>query len=133
GWWGEKAPPGRAHDTGARRGGGLRFQVSQPQGRSPAPIRMSVGRPGQIALVPQSEHALHGYDQQSRGSVREVSRHRRKVLGLKAVLLQCLAQCLERAMSLLAGFAGIEAERPFDCQIVLIPPPGEGRDVMRSE
>jgi len=36
-------------------------------------------------------------------------------------------------MPLLAGFAGIEAERPFNCQIVLIPPPGEGRHVMGSE
>ena len=94
---------------------------------------MFVGRSRQIDLVPQSEHVLHGYDQQSRWSIREVSRHRRKVLGLKAVVLQCLAQCLERAMPLLAGFAGIEAERPFNCQIVLIPPPGEGCDVMGSE
>lgn len=94
---------------------------------------MFVGRSRQIDLVPQSEHVLHGYDQQSRWSIREVSRHRRKILGLKPVLVQCLAQRLERAMPLLAGFAGIKAERPFDCQIVLIPPPSEGRDVMRSE
>jgi hypothetical protein len=94
---------------------------------------MFVGRSREIDLVPQSEHVLHGYDQQSRWSIREVSRHRRKVLGLEAVLLQGLAQRLDRAMPLLAGFARIQAERPFDCQIVLIPPPGEGRDVMRSE
>jgi hypothetical protein len=94
---------------------------------------MFVGRSRQIDLVFQSEDVLHGDDHQSRWRIRQVSRHRRKVLGLKAVLVQGLAQGLERAMPLLAGFAGIKAERLFDRQIVLIPPPSEGRDVMRSE
>jgi hypothetical protein len=94
---------------------------------------MFVGRSREIDLVPQSEHVLHRYDQQSRWSVGEVSCYRRKVLGLEAVLVQRLAQGLERTMPLLAGFAGIKTDRPFDCQIMLIPPPGEGRDVMRPE
>jgi hypothetical protein len=94
---------------------------------------MFVGRSREVDLVPQSEHVLHGYDQQSRWSIREVSRHRRKILGLQAVLVQRLAQGLERAVPLLAGFASIKTERLFDGQIMLILPPGEGCDVMGSE
>src|SRR5262245_57611781 len=49
------------------------------------------------------------------------------------MLLQRMAQRIERAATLLARLAGVDGQRLLDGQIMLIPPPGKCRYVMRSE
>src|SRR5262249_47043807 len=49
------------------------------------------------------------------------------------MLLQGLTQGIKGTMPLLARLARVHAERLLDRQIMVIAPPCEGRDVMRSE